>query len=141
MNREELKAILPHREPMLLLDESSQAGDTTYSKYTVRGDEYFLQGHFPGKPIVPGVILCEIMAQASSLLMSDLMSRSIPLYAGIDQVRFKRVVVPGDTVEVKAHLTDRRGNIFFVDAEAIVGGQMCCRGKLTFMLVEKEPSE
>lgn len=138
MNREELKKILPHREPMLLLDESEMVGEEVVSSYKVRGDEFFLQGHFPGKPVVPGVILCEIMAQGSALIMADLMSRSIPLYAGIDSVRFKRVVVPGDTVSVKSRMTSRRGNIFFVDAIATVEGEMCCRGKLTFMLIDKE---
>ena len=138
MNREELKKILPHREPMLLLDESEMKGEEVVSSYKVRGDEFFLQGHFPDKPVVPGVILCEIMAQGSALIMADLMSRSIPLYAGIDGVRFKRVVVPGDTVSVNARMTSRHGNIFFVDAVATVEGEMCSRGKLTFMLVDKE---
>lgn len=138
MNREELKKILPHREPMLLLDESEMIGDEAVSSYRVRGDEFFLQGHFPGKPVVPGVILCEIMAQGSALIMSDLMIRSIPLYAGIDGARFKRMVVPGDTVSVKARMISRRGNIFFVEAVATVEGEMCSRGKLTFMLIDKE---
>ena len=138
MNREELKKILPHREPMLLLDESEMVGEEVISSYKVRGDEFFLQGHFPGKPVVPGVILCEIMAQGSALIMSDLMSRSIPLYAGIDGARFKRMVEPGDTVTVKTKLASRHGNIFVVDAVTSVEGEMCSRGKLTFMLIDKE---
>lgn len=138
MNREELKKILPHREPMLLLDESEKVGEEVVSSYKVRGDEFFLQGHFPGKPVVPGVILCEIMAQGSALIMADLMSRSIPLYAGIDGVRFKRMVLPGDTVSVKTRMTSRHGNIFVVDAVATVEGEMCSRGKLTFIFVDKE---
>ena len=70
MNREEIKGLLPHREPMLLVDELELGQDgTAHGKYRVRGDEFFLQGHFPGNPVVPGVILCEIMAQSCALLV------------------------------------------------------------------------
>ena len=72
MDREEIKKFLRHREPMLLVDEMElQEDGTVIGKYHVRGDEFFLQGHFPGQPIVPGVILCEIMGQCSSLLIKD----------------------------------------------------------------------
>ena len=71
MNREELKNILPHREPMLLVDDVSLTEDgECIAHYTVRGDEFFLQGHFPGNPIVPGVILCEMAAQSSAVLLT-----------------------------------------------------------------------
>ena len=72
MNREEIKNLLPHREPMLLVDEITVDEEgTAHGLYRVRGDEFFLQGHFPGNPVVPGVILCEIMAQACGLLIGD----------------------------------------------------------------------
>jgi len=138
MNREELKSVLPHREPMLLVDESTLEGEYTYSKYTVRGDEFFLQGHFPGKPVVPGVILCEIMAQSSAMLMADALDGKVPLYASMDNVRFKRMVVPGDTIDIKSHIMARRGPVFIVEAESSVNGEMCCSGKLTFMLINRD---
>jgi len=74
MDREEIKNILPHRDNMLLLDEVEKEDDVAIGHYTVRGDEFFLKGHFPGNPIVPGVILCEILAQSACVLMEDAMS-------------------------------------------------------------------
>ena len=72
MNRDEIKQYLPHREPMLLVDEMTlDENHVAHSKYHVTGEEFFLQGHFPGEPVVPGVILCEIMAQSCALLMKD----------------------------------------------------------------------
>jgi 3-hydroxymyristoyl/3-hydroxydecanoyl-(acyl carrier protein) dehydratase len=71
MNREEIKELIPHREPMLLLDSLEIGNGVARGQYLVRGDEWFLQGHFPGNPVVPGVILCEIMAQTCSVLLGE----------------------------------------------------------------------
>ena len=136
MDREALKQILPHREPMLLVDESVMDGEVVHSKYHVRGDEFFLQGHFPGNPVVPGVIQCEIMAQASCILVRDELVGRTPLYSGINNVRFRQPVRPGDVMELRAHITSRRGMIFFVDAKATVNGKVCCSGELTFALID-----
>lgn len=137
MDREEIKQVIPHREPMLLVDEADIVNDEAIARYTVREDEFFTRGHFPGNPIVPGVILCEMMAQGSALLLKDELDGKLALYAGVDGVRFKRQVKPGDTVVTRAKITGRKGPLVVVEAEATVEGTMCCKGKLSFMLVKK----
>lgn len=139
MNREEIKNILPHREPMLLVDTVELVAENLVKgTYKVRGDEFFLQGHFPGNPIVPGVILCEIMAQTSCLLLVKELKNRIPLYAGIDKVRFKNPVCPNDVFEIKASITNQRGLIFYVHAEGFVNDQLAVSGEMCFALIDKE---
>jgi 3-hydroxyacyl-[acyl-carrier-protein] dehydratase len=138
MNREEIMGILPHRDHMLLLDDAEELDGTAVGHYTVRGDEFFLKGHFPGKPVVPGVILCEIMAQGSAILFAEGLEGKIPLYASMDNVKFKRVVKPGDSVITRSTIVMHRGPVFVVEAKATVEGEMCCSGRLTFMLIDKE---
>ena len=136
MTREELKVYLPHREPMLLIDEIEMNEDgTCLAKYLVKEDEFFCKGHFPGNPIVPGVIQCEIMAQSCALLVKDEIQGRTTLYTGIDKVRFKNMVRPGDLVEVTARLVNKRGNLFYCEAVLRVGENVCCKGELSFALV------
>ena len=101
----------------------------------MRGDEFFLQGHFPDYPVVPGVILCEMMAQSCALLLGEELRNKRPLYTGIDNVRFKYQVRPGDTIVLRSMITERRQSLVFVKAEAKVDGKLCCRGNLSFALV------
>lgn len=138
MNREELKEYLPHREPMLLVDEIviDEEG-VAHAKYRIKEDEFFCRGHFPGNPIVPGVIQCEIMAQSCALLVKDELKGRTTLYSGIDNVRFKNIVRPGDLCEITAKLTGQRGLIFFTEAVLKVNGKLCCKGNLSFALVDK----
>ncbi|MBR0500260.1 MAG: beta-hydroxyacyl-ACP dehydratase [Bacteroidales bacterium] len=140
MDREELKNYLPHREPMILVDDVAMEGETSTGHYKVRGDEFFLQGHFPGYPVVPGVVLCEIMGQCSCALLLDVLPGRLTFYAGLDNVRFKSQVRPGDLITVTSRIASRRGLTFFIDAEARVDGKLCAKGNLIFMLVDK-PAE
>ena len=139
MNRDELKNYLPHREPMLLVDEIEiDEEGVCHAKYTIKEDEFFTRGHFPGNPIVPGVIQCEIMAQSCAIMVKDDIPGNLTLYAGIDKVRFKNPVRPGDVCEITAKLNEKKGPLYFCSAKLEVGGKLCCKGELTFALIPKE---
>ncbi|HWP79727.1 MAG TPA: hypothetical protein VN446_03715 [Candidatus Acidoferrum sp.] len=137
MNREEIKKLLPHREPMLLLDEVSLQDGVAVGKYRVRGDEFFLQGHFPGNPVVPGVILCEMMAQTACVLV-DADEAFTPYYTGMNNVKFKRKVLPGDTVELKSVLTSVKKPFYFMKSEGKVEGVLAVCGELSFAAIAGE---
>ena len=134
MNREALKEILPHREPMLLLDEAEESGGIAKGKYTVRGDEWFLQGHFPGNPVVPGVILCEMMAQSACVLLEKAVSESTPYFTGLNKVRFKHPVLPGDTIVFKSQITAQKNCFYFGKGEGYVDAKLCISGEFSFAL-------
>ena len=145
MEREAIKKILPHREPMLLLDrvellEEESVGETqqyAQGHYTVRGDEFFLQGHFPGSPIVPGVILCEILAQSACVLLQDTMQEGrIPVYTGLDKVRFRVPVRAGDTVVTKCSLTGVKHPFYFGKGTLSVDGKVCVSAEFSFAITE-----
>ena len=116
MNREEIMNILPHRDNMLLLDDVENKNGTAVGHYTVRGDEFFLKGHFPDNPIVPGVILCEILAQSACVLMQDAMSEGkLPVYTGLNNVKFRSPVKPGDTVETQCRIKRAKHPFYFAE--------------------------
>lgn len=139
MDREAIKKIIPHREPMLLLDEVVQDEEgNAVGRYTVRGDEFFLQGHFPGNPVVPGVILCEIMAQVCCAFLVEKAVGKTPYYTGINNVRFKRPVKPGDTMEMHCQLTKSKPPFYFASGRGTVDGQLAISGEFSFALVDQD---
>lgn len=133
MNREEIKTILPHRGPMLLLDDVTNQDGTAVGHYKVRGDEYFLQGHFPGNPIVPGVILCEILAQSACVLMEDALKQGqIPVYTGLDKVKFRNPVKPGDIIEATCSIKRAKHPFYFAEGKVTVDGKLCVAADFSF---------
>ena len=138
MNREEIKQLIPHREPMLLVDEMVMDGECVRANYTVRGDEWFLQGHFPGNPVVPGVVLCEIIAQGASLLLKDDLIGKVPFFAGMNKVKFRHPARPGDKLDVTARIIRHNGPFVVLKGEAHVGDAKAVEGEYTIALVDKE---
>ena len=137
MNREEIMQILPHRGSMLLLDAVWLGEDgAAYGKYFARGDEWFFDGHFPGNPVMPGVVQCEIVAQTSCMLFQEELKNKIAYYAGIDKVRFRRMVRPGETLELRSELIRQKLNLLVVRGEARVNGELCMSGELSFILTQ-----
>lgn len=127
MNQEEIKQIIPHREPFILVDEvESMEGDTIVCYKNVTGEEDFFRGHFPSYPVMPGVLIVEALAQAGgiSILSKEAFRGKIAFFGGIDKVRFKRQVVPGDRLRLEVTLTRMRGNVGFATGKATVGDEL-----------------
>ena len=134
--RDAIEAIIPHRDPFLFLDEvvELEPGVRVVARKQVRGDEWFFPGHFPGRPIMPGVIMVEALAQAGAVaVLSEEENRGkLALFAGIDDVRFKRIVEPGDELTLSCEIESVRGPIGRGRAVARVGDELAVRGTLTF---------
>jgi 3-hydroxyacyl-[acyl-carrier-protein] dehydratase len=137
MNREQIMEILPHRDSMLLLDDVENDGEEAVGHYSVRGDEFFLKGHFPGNPIVPGVILCEILAQSACVLMKDDMTDGkLAVYTGLNNVKFRSSVRPGDTVETRCQITRVKKPFYFGKGTVSVGDRLCVSAEFSFALTD-----
>jgi len=145
MSIEKIERLIPHRVPMRLIDEIvSLDGDSIVCGKTFGPDEFFVQGHFPGSPIVPGVIQCECCLQAGAALLRSIADRAdsdqensdagsdgsggvVPVATRIDNVKFKRMIRPGDSVEVHAKLNETISNAFFMTGKVLINGKIATR--------------
>ncbi len=136
LDRARIEAILPHRQPFLLIDEvvELEPGARVVARKRVRDDEWYLAGHFPGNPIMPGVLMVEALAQTGAVaVLSEERNRGkLALFAGIDDVRFKRIVRPGDELTLECEIEAVRGPVGRGKARATVDGELAVRGTLTF---------
>ena len=139
LSREAIQEILPHRPPILLLDEVLELEPSRRVVARLRGREEHCAGHFPGNPIMPGVLQVEALAQAGAVaVLSEEANRGkLALFAGIDGVRFKRIVRPGDELTLTCELETVRGPIGRGRARATVGAELAVRGTLTFAVGEQ----
>ena len=134
--RDVIEQIIPHREPFLLLDEvlELEPGRKVVARREVRADDWWFPGHFPGRPVMPGVVIVEAMAQcgAVAVLVEPENRGKIAFFAGIDECRFKRVVEPGDVLTLACEIDTIRGPIGRGKGTAHVGDQLAARATLTF---------
>jgi len=133
INKDDIKRYLPHREPFLFIDEVVDIKDNQiiHAKKIISEDEYFLEGHFPGNPIFPGVILIEALGQASGILGFTTMNKtpeegSIYVLAGVDKVRFRKRVRPGDTVDLFSKVVSEKRGIWKFDCRAELDNEIVC---------------
>lgn len=139
LNIQEIMEIIPQRPPFLLIDrvEEFTPGESAVAYKNVTINEPFFQGHFPGNPIMPGVLMIEALAQtgAIAILSQENTKGKNALFGGVDKLRFKRQVVPGDMLKLEVKIIKQKGPIGIGEAIATVNGEIAVKGELTFAIV------
>lgn len=141
LNKEKIKKIIPQREPFLMVDEVEEytPGEKAIAYKNVDINEWYFKGHFPGKPIMPGVLIAESLAQAGAIAILSMEENKgkNALFAGIDKMKFKKMVVPGDRLKLEVNIIKRKGPIGVGEGIATVNGNLVAKGEFTFAVVEK----
>jgi len=131
--------VLPHRPPFLFVDEVTEllVGQSAKGYWKLTGDEAFFAGHFPGRPTLPGVLMCESIAQlaAFAVLTDERFAGKLPLFGGLDNARFRRQVSPGDVLELEVEFGRMSSRAGRGSGRALVGGELACECDLLFVLV------
>ena len=139
LNKEDIEKIIPQREPFLMIDEVEEyvPGESCVAYKHVREDEYYFKGHFPGNPIMPGVLMVEALAQtgAVAILSMEENNGKNALFGGINNLKFKKQVVPGDVLKLEVKIIKKKGPIGIGEATATVDGKVAVKGELTFAIV------
>ncbi len=139
LNKEEIKEIIPQREPFLMIDEVENyiPGECATAYKYVNSEEWYFKGHFPNNPVMPGVLITESLAQtgAVAILSMEENKGKNALFGGIDKLKFKKMVVPGDTLKLEVRIIKRKGPIGVGEAIATVDGKVAAKGELTFAVV------
>lgn len=134
--------VLPHRDPFLFVDEITaiSPGESAAGIWRLTGDETFFAGHFPGRPTLPGVLMCEAIAQvgALALLTDERYAGKLPLFGGLDKARFRRQVVPGDELVIEVQMTRLSARAGKGTGTAKVGGELATSCDLMFVIVDAE---
>ncbi len=132
--------VLAHRPPFLFVDEVTalRPGESASGLWNLDADAWFFAGHFPGRPTLPGVLMCEAIAQvgAIALLTDDRFTGKLPLFGGLDRARFRRQVVPGDSLELHVELGRMSARAGKGTGTAVLRGEIACECELMFVLVD-----
>ena len=139
LNKEEIKKIIPQREPFLMIDEIEDyiPGESATAYKNVETSEWYFKGHFPENPIMPGVLIVESLAQTGAVAILSLEEKKgkNALFGGIDKMKFKKTVVPGDRLKLEVKIIKKKGPIGVGEAIATCEGKVVARGELTFAVV------
>lgn len=139
LSKEQIENIIPQRDPFLMIDEVEEfiPGESATAYKYVNQEEWYFKGHFPGNPIMPGVLIAESLAQTGAVAILSMPENKgkNALFGGIDKMKFKKMVVPGDVLKLEVRIIKRKGPVGVGEAVASVDGKVAAKGELTFALV------